>query len=285
MTGSFGLIAWRQRFQSAHCWGREFLPHGSPCPQCKGRWLRGYWRGLPALSCPENSSQEWKDKPRHKRQQGCWRSRDRALYYPRNAIRWESLFVQQKARKSGVGRPNDRGKVNPRPLNRKLETSNTPHAKPAYGAPKFADRLRATRPLYKYYRREAWNSPFCVPGPCSKQDILLTQEMKNTRLISVGQGSALLPMKVMGHEKSTVCENGNLRKISNAAGGIGESPGDLEWAPGEDYSVTAGREGCRGRTSAVASEVRSSLHHVAEPLAQLHILPVGEKTRRARVRK
>jgi hypothetical protein len=40
---------------------------------------------------------------KQKRQQGGWRSPARAQYYPKNSIRWETLFVKRKAEKSGVG--------------------------------------------------------------------------------------------------------------------------------------------------------------------------------------
>src|SRR5260370_37613308 len=37
---------------------------------------------------------------KQKRQQGGWRSPVRAQYYPRNTLRWDSLFVNRKLEKS-----------------------------------------------------------------------------------------------------------------------------------------------------------------------------------------
>ena len=38
---------------------------------------------------------------KQKRQQGGWRSPVRAQYYPRNTVRWDSLFVNRKLEKGG----------------------------------------------------------------------------------------------------------------------------------------------------------------------------------------
>jgi hypothetical protein len=67
-------------------------------------------------------------------------------------------------------------------------------------------------------------------------------------------------------------------KYSNATGGMREGFGDLERASCGDFSVTFGGQGSRRRTPAIAGELRSGLHGVAEPRAQLLILSLGFKT-------
>src|SRR5712692_8163114 len=51
-----------------------------------------------------------------KRQQGGWRSPVRAQYYPRNTVRWDSLFVNRKLEKSRVCRGEMAGEKGSCPL-------------------------------------------------------------------------------------------------------------------------------------------------------------------------
>src|SRR6266704_4930804 len=54
---------------------------------------------------------------KQKRQQGGWRIRARARYYPRMTIRRELLFVKEKVEESGAGRQQSQ---NPQPKHRRL---------------------------------------------------------------------------------------------------------------------------------------------------------------------
>lgn len=136
------------------------------------------------------------------------------------------------------------------------------------------------REACRKYKQEKGNSPFLRTRTHASRGSFLFQSPQNSRLKFVGEQNARASMKGEQHEQATPHQYNRLWQLPKIARRISARFGNLERAPCRDLSVSLDRKGSSRRTAAIASEVRSNLHGVAEPHTQLLSLSVGVKNRR-----